>query len=410
MSAIVATAARPLAGLDPTRQGHFRIFVVAGEPSGDRLGGKLLKVLRQKLAGDVTFQGVGGEDMAAEGLATLFPMTDIAVMGIGEVVRRLPQLLDRVGMTARAALAFEPHALVIIDSPDFTHRVARKVRAARPAVPIIDYVSPTVWAWRPGRARVMARYVDHVLALLPFEPDVHKRLGGPPCTYVGHPIVERLDWMRSLDTDALARKLALTPGRAVLVVLPGSRRQEVSVLMPIFGEVLRRIGPQQGPLEVIVPVVASVEELVEAGLKTWPQRPHLVRGEEDKFSAFRLARAALAASGTVTLELAAAGTPMVAGYLATGLTRLARPFITTPSVVLANLVLGRNIFPEFIQGDCTADNLAKALQPVLGDGLTRQLQLKALAEIPGRMAPPASSPSEAAARVIIDYTRQGRAA
>lgn len=409
MSGAPGAATVPMASLDPARTGPLRVFIVAGEHSGDRLGGKLMKAMRRRLGNDVLFAGVGGEDMIAEGLVSLFPMADIAVMGIGEVVKRLSLILARIDSTANAALIFAPHVLVIIDSPDFTHRVARRVRKARPDIPIVDYVSPTVWAWRPGRAKAMARYVDHVLALLPFEPDAHRRLGGPACTYVGHPIVERLDWMRGLDTGALRRKLGIAPERHILVVLPGSRRQEVTVHMPIFGEVLRRLAATQAGLDIVIPVVQGVEALVADGMRDWPIKPHLVTGEDDKFAAFRLARAALAASGTVTLELAAAGTPMVVGYLATGVTRLVRPFITTPSVVLANLILGRNAFPEFIQGDCTPANLAQALQPVLDDGLGRELQLKALAEIPGRLAPPASSPSEAAAAIVIGLARHGRA-
>jgi lipid-A-disaccharide synthase len=388
----------------------MRIFIVAGEHSGDRLGGKLLSALRQRLGAKLELAGVGGPDMEAEGLVSLFPMHEIAVMGIGAVLRRLPDLLARIRRTADAAIAFAPDVLVLIDSPDFTHRVAARVRKSRPEIPIVDYVSPTVWAWRPGRARKMAAYVDHVLALLPFEPEAHRRLGGPPCTYVGHPIAERLDWMRGLDTAALASRLGLVPGRPVLVVLPGSRIAEVRDLMPIFGETVRRVEAELGAVELILPQVESVAPFVEAGLDSWPRRPHIVTGETDKFASFRLATAALAASGTVTLELAAAGTPMVVAYIARGINVVIRHFLTVPSVVLANLVLGRNVFPEFIQGDCTVDKLAAATLEVLRDGETRAAQLVALAEIPGKLAPPASHPSEAAADIVMALAREGRSA
>lgn len=409
MSARAGLAAVPMESLDAQGRGPLRIFLVAGEHSGDRLGGKLMTALRRRLGADVVFAGVGGEDMIAAGLVSLFPMADIAVMGLGEVAKRLRLILARIDLTTQAALRFDPHVIVIIDSPDFTHRVARRVRRARPSVPIVDYVSPTVWAWRPGRARAMAHYVDHVLALLPFEPEAHRRLGGPECTYVGHPIVERLDWIGAQDPEALRRRLGLPPDETVLAVLPGSRRQEVAVHMPVFGATLARVLPKAGSLTVVLPVAEGLEALVRAGAADWPIAPHLVHGEADKFAAFRLARAALAASGTVTLELAATGTPMVVGYLATGITRLVRPFIRTPSVVLANLILGRNAFPEFIQGDCTPEKLAGALAPILPDGLARQLQLKALTEIPKRLAPPAISPSEAAAEIVIRHGRRGRA-
>ena len=382
-----------------------RIFVVAGEHSGDRLGGKLLAELRSRLGDRLKLAGVGAEDIERQGLKSLFPMDEIAVMGIGAVVRRLPSLLRRIRETAAAAVSFDPHVLVIIDSPDFTHRVARAFKKLRPGTPVIDYVSPTVWAWRPGRAKVMARYIDHVLALLPFEPEAHGRLGGPPCTYVGHPIVERLPWIANLDPDELRARWGLDPEKKILVVLPGSRRTEVVALMPVFAETIARVEQQVGPLELILPLVESVEPLVEAGLASWPHRPHIARGEADKFSAFRLADAALAASGTVTLELAAAGTPMVVGYIAQGVTRLIQPLIKVPSVVLANLILGENAFPEFIQAVCTPENLSRELAPILVDGPARQAQLAALARIPALMAPPATSPSAAAADVVMAAIR-----
>ncbi len=381
--------------------GALRLFVVAGEHSGDRLGGKLLTLLRQRLGEQLTLAGVGGNDMVAAGLTNVFPMHEIAVMGVGDVLKRLPDLLRRIKVVADAGLAFDPHAVVIIDAPDFTHRVAKRIRKARPGIPIIDYVSPTVWAWRPGRAKVMARSIDHVLALLPFEPAAHARLGGPPCTYVGHPIVEQLDWIKGLDADALARRLGLDQARPVLVVLPGSRRAEVNTHMPIFGDVIRIVEAQTGPLQLIVPVLESVADAVKAGLLAWPHAPHIVTDEADKFAAFRLATASLATSGTVTLELAAAGSPMVVGYNATGLTAYLLPLINTPSIVLANLVLGHNAFPEFLQSHCTVANLASALVPLLGDTPARAAQLTALAEIPGRLAPPATSPSAAAADIIL---------
>src|SRR5579863_9572194 len=175
-----------------------RIFIIAGEASGDQHGAGLMRALRHKRS-DVVFAGVGGPAMRAEGLASLFPLHDLAVMGFIPVLMRLPKLLARIEMTAQTVLSFNPDVLVIIDSPDFTHRVARRVRKAKPDLPIVDYVSPTVWAWRPGRAARMRGTIDHVLALLPFEPAVYQRLGGPACTYVGHPLIEK---MAQLAPDA----------------------------------------------------------------------------------------------------------------------------------------------------------------------------------------------------------------
>src|SRR5208337_1697752 len=292
-----------------------RIFVVAGEHSGDVLGGKLLQALKEKAgAGEFEFAGVGGETMEAAGVRSIFPLSDVAVMGPAAILARLPKLVRRVYRTVDAALAFNPDLLIVIDSPEFTHPIAKRVRQRRPEIPIADYVSPSVWAWRPGRARKMRPYVDHLLALLPFEPEAHARLGGPDCTYVGHPLIERAAWIGGLDTARLRARLGLTPALPVLVVLPGSRPSEVSRLMEPFGDTIRQLRRDLGQMELILPAVPSVRPLIEKALVSWPQQPHLVEGDEDKFTAFRLADAALAASGTVTLELAVAGTPMAVAY------------------------------------------------------------------------------------------------
>jgi lipid-A-disaccharide synthase len=317
----------------------------------------------------------------------------------------LPDLRRRIHRVADAAIAFKPDVLVLVDAPDFTHRVARRVRKALPGVPVVNYVSPTVWAWRPGRAKAMAAYVDHVLALLPFEPEAHQRLGGPACTYVGHPVVERLPWLRDLDINELATRLGLDGTRKTLVVLPGSRRSEVANLMPVFGDVIHSLEREHGPLNLVLPRVHSVAEQIKVGLSHWPRQPHVVDGEADKFAAFRLASASLAASGTVTLEVAAAGSPMVVGYIAKGLTAMLRPLLRTSTVVLANLVLGENAFPEFIQRDCTAEKLTAALSPLMTDTPERRAQLAALARLPTMLAPPASSPSAAAADVVLAAAR-----
>ncbi len=285
----------------------LRLYLVAGEHSGDALGAKLMAEIKAQLGHGVVFDGVGGEEMAAEGLVSLFPISDVAVMGPINIAKQLPKLIDRVHQVVRDAVAVSPDAVVIIDSPEFTHPIAKRIRERLPSVPVIDYVSPSVWAWRPGRAKKMRAYVDHVLALLPFEPDEHVRLGGPKCTYVGHALSERLDWIRAQDGTELKERLALDPNKRVLVVLPGSRVSEVTRLMGPFGETVQRVrDAMPGGIEVLLPVVPSVRKLVEQSLKAWPVPVRLVEGEADKFAAFRLADAALAASGTVTLELGCA--------------------------------------------------------------------------------------------------------
>jgi lipid-A-disaccharide synthase len=387
---------------------ELRLFLVAGEHSGDALGAKLMAALNRRFMGRIRYLGVGGQAMEREGLVSQFPLEEVAVMGPLSILKRLPRIVRRVYGTAGAVVAGEPDVLVIIDSPEFTHPIARRVRRRRPHIPIIDYVSPSVWAWRAGRARKMRRYVDHVLALLPFEPAAHLRLGGPACTYVGHPLIERLEWLEALDPRPLSQRLGLDPRRAVLVVLPGSRPSEVGRLMEPFGDAVRSL-LEKGPApEVIVPAVSSVRALIEEGLKSWPLCPHLIEGEDDKFRAFKLAAAALAASGTVTLELALAGTPMVVAYRVDPLAARLRFLLKVPSVVLANLVLGENAFPELLQEACTGERLAGALLPLLAETPERAAQVEALARIPGRLRIEGPSPSDAAADIVLRYAARGR--
>jgi lipid-A-disaccharide synthase len=382
----------------------LKIFLVAGEESGDQLGAKLMRALRAR-HGAVAFEGVGGHAMEGEGLRSLFPLADIAVMGITAVVARLPSIVRRVYRTVDAIAASRPDAVVIIDSPDFTHAVAKRVRRRLPGVPIINYVSPSVWAWRPGRAKKMRAYVDHVLALKPFEPEAHRRLGGPPCTYVGHPLIERLDALRPGPGDR--RGIGDEPVN--LLVLPGSRRSEIDRLMEPFGAALGLVQARSGrPLTVTVPAVAHLADEVARGVGRWPVPARIVRGEEAKFAAFRSAQAALAASGTVTLELALSGVPMVVAYKVSKVEEQLKYFIKVPSIVLANLILGANVVPERIQWDCTPEKLAEALLPLLSDSPERRAQVEAFRRLDRLMDLGAENPSERAARIVLDAIGKGR--
>ena len=380
----------------------MRIFLVAGEHSGDQLGFKLMRALRAQLSGDVAFSGVGGEAMAAEGLASLFPLEQIAVMGLAPVLARLPTLLARIRQTAAAAIAVRPDVLVLIDSPDFTHRVARRVRRALPRLPVVDYVSPTVWAWRPGRARAMRPIVDHVLALLPFEPAAHRRLGGPRCTYVGHPLIERLADLRP-DAAEAARREADPPR---ILILPGSRRGEIARLMPDFGAALALVADRVGAVEAILPAVAHLEAEIRSHVGSWPVKPQIVLGEAAKLAAFRTARAALCASGTATLELALAGVPMAVAYKTGALEYMLRFLVTAPSMVLPNLILGGRPIPELLQQACTPQALADALAPLIPEGSARATQLAGLRRLDGLMRlGPGETPSARAAQLVVEAAR-----
>ncbi|MGD0642466.1 MAG: lipid-A-disaccharide synthase [Roseiarcus sp.] len=376
-----------------------RVALIAGEHSGDQLGFKLMRALRAQTGGRIEFAGVGGEAMEAEGLKSLFPIGDIAVMGVLPVIARLPTLLSRIRQTARAVITARPDALVIIDSPDFTHRVARRVRRALPDLPVIDYVSPSVWAWRPGRAKVMRAYVDCVLALLPFEPAAHARLGGPRCVYVGHPLIERLSELRP-NAEEARRRAAEPP---VIVVLPGSRRSVIARLMEDFGGALALLARECGPFEVVLPTLPHVESEVRARAANWPVKPRIEIGEAAKLGAFRVAHAALAASGTVTLELALAGVPMVGAYKVSRFEEPLKYIVTLPSsILLPNLILGERAIPEILQRDCTPTHLAAALAAIVRDGPARQAQLEALARLDTLMfGPDGGLPSERAARETL---------
>ena len=393
--------------MNGARQRPLSIYLVAAEESGDALGAALIRGLRADARDAIKLAGVGGRAMAAEGVVSPFSIDELAIVGISAIPARLPLILRRIRQTADAVIAARPDALVIIDSPDFTHRVARLVRARAPSIPIVDYVSPSVWAWRSGRARAMRAYVDCVLAILPFEPAAHQRLGGPRCVYVGHPLIERLADLRPGPREA-ERRRAKPP---LVLVLPGSRSSEIRLLLSVFGDAIARVGRSFGAMELVLPTMPHLAERVRAGVSEWAIKPRIVTEPAEKWAPFRSARAALAASGTVTLELALAGVPTVAAYRITLIeevvARLARIKQRLASVILANLVLGENIVPEFLQYDCTPERLAAALIPLLSDTPEWRRQTEAFARLDDIMALEAMPSAEAAA-VVLDAARAGR--
>ncbi len=393
------------AATDPDRERPLRVFILVGEESGDQLGVGLMQALREKLGGRVEFEGTGGSRMAAAGLRPLFSLGEVDVIGISAIVTRLRRILRRIREAADAAIAADPDVLILVDSPEFTHRVARIVRRRAPSIPIIDYVSPSVWAWRSGRARAMLPHIDLVLALLPFEPDVYVRLGGPPCVYVGHPLLEKVPLLRPGDGER--RPLRGNGEPPVLLILPGSRMSEIKRLMEPFGATLARIVAAEGPVEAILPAVPHLVGEVRKRVADWPVKPTIVEGEPAKLAAFRRAHAALAASGTVSLELALSGVPTVIAYR---IERYLRPFrwmVKVPSIVLANLVLGERVIPEFLDADSTPEALAAALAPLLRGGPERAQQTEAFGRLDTVMAFDRGRPTMRAAELVLDFVDRG---
>ncbi|PTM43167.1 lipid-A-disaccharide synthase [Bosea sp. 124] len=378
----------------------FRLALVAGEASGDALALRFLESLRARLGDrELVITGVGGESLIAAGLVPLFPQADIAVMGFGPVVARLPLLLRRMEDAARGIAAFAPDLLLTIDAPDFNLRVAKKVRARAPSIPIAHWVCPSVWAWRSGRARRMAPHVDRILALLPFEPAALERLQGPRTVYVGHPLIERLSDLRP-DAEEAAIRADTTAPR--VLILPGSRGSEVRHLMPVFGEAVARIAAAKPGTRFVLPAVPHLQAEIAQAASRWPVRPEIVVGADGKLAAFRKARAALAASGTVTLELALAQVPTVAAYRGAGWeAAIARRLIKLPSVILPNLILGRSVVPEFLQDDATAEALSGHLLAVLAEGPDRAGQLDGFAEVEAIMKSAGASPAANAVEAAL---------
>ncbi|HYG88246.1 MAG TPA: lipid-A-disaccharide synthase [Azospirillum sp.] len=383
------------------------LFLIAGEPSGDVLGARLMAALKRLTGGRVRFAGIGGERMAAEGLETLVPQSELALFGVFELLPQLPNLMRRMDQTVAEIARLRPDAVVTIDSPGFTVRVAKRVRAAAPDIPLIHYVAPTVWAWKPQRARKYAAIYDHLMAVLPFEPPYFEA-EGLDCTFVGHSVVE--SGAGKGDAAAFRARHGVSPAKHVVAVLPGSRRSEVSRLLPDFRATLERLLPTHPNLVVVIPTVATVRDHVAAAVADWPVDTIVVEGDAEKYDAFAAAEVAMAASGTVALELALAGLPTVIAYRLSRVTvALYRRFIKVKYVNLVNLMLDRMLVPELLQEDCRPDKLAAAVARLLDDPAARREQIQGVAEVARWLGADAEAPpSERAAHVVLDVVAKGK--
>ena len=377
----------------------MKYFLIAGEPSGDQLGASLMSGLIH-LDPDAAFSGIGGQAMQQHGLESLFAMDELSLMGIWEILPKYRHLKRRIAETAQAAIDAKPDVLITIDSPDFCLRVARLVRAVRPDLRTVHYVAPSVWAWRPKRAVKMAKVIDHVLAILPFEPPL-MQAAGMTCDFVGHPVATS-DVVDTDEATLFRNAHGIAHDAPVVLCLPGSRRSEVARLAGRFDEALMRLRDRVPEIRVVLPTVPGVSGMVREMTRRWPTAPIVIEETDEKRAAFAAADLALAASGTVSLELAANRIPMVIGYDMAPLSRLiVGALLRTDTVTLVNLVSETRVVPEFLGRNCQPGPIAEALQDALEDGTTRMAQMEAMDLTMDRLGKGGEAPGLRAARSVI---------
>ena len=367
-------------------QRPLRIAIVAGEESGDLLGADLIRELEKQAGRKVELVGVGGRHLEGLGLESLFSSGEIALMGVSAILRDLPRLIRRIGQTAAAIIAAKPDCLITIDSPDFSLRVAKKVRSGDASIPIVHYVCPSVWAWRQGRAAAMRPYVDRILCILPFEVGELERLGGPSGTYVGHRLTQDAGVRLAAAGQDQPRDMSAGNTRTLLL-LPGSRRGEVSRLLEPFGETVNELRARGHKLRLVLPTVPHVAPTIAKSTQNWDQKPEIVTEPDAKWQAFAEADAALIASGTVSLELALSGVPMISCYKLDPVIRPVAPLLLKIwSASLPNLIADRAIVPEFYDRFVRPELLARQVEALLIDGGMRDWQKTGFAEVRRRMA------------------------
>jgi lipid-A-disaccharide synthase len=382
------------------------VMLVAAEASGDDRGAALALALKRRLGDGVRFVGVGGAHMAAAGVESPFDISEISILGLLEGLMAYPRIMKRVADTAALAAREKPDVAVLIDSWGFTLRVADRLRKLDPKLPLIKYVGPQVWATRPGRAKVLADKVDHLLTIHAFDAPFFEK-EGLPVTFVGNGALN-IDFSRS-DPERLRRQLGIAPEAPILVVMPGSRPSEIERVLPAFEDAVRLLKADHPDLEVVIPAAPTVAEAVKARVAGWSRRAHVIEGDEAKFDAMKAATVALACSGTVTLELALAGAPMVVGYRLAKLTHtILKRLIRTPYIVLFNIAAQRFIAPEFVQDDCNGPDLARAVAARLDDPELRARQVAEQYEALDKMGRGGPDPSETAATAVLKIVGEGR--
>ena len=377
------------------------IFLIAGEPSGDLIASRLMVALKRRTGDRVRFAGIGGPLMAEQGLESLFPYSELSLMGFLEVVPHVKRLLGRIRATARTARRLQPAAVVSVDVPGFALRVARRLKGA--GFPLIHYVAPTVWAYRPGRAAEIAGYLDHVLCLFPFEPPYFEAVG-LDASFVGHPLIE--EPIDEADGPGFRRRHGIDPGQTVLAALPGSRASELRRHEPVFAETVRALARRIEGLRILVPTLPQHRATVSAKAASWGAPVTVVEGKAEKYAAFAASDAALTASGMATLELALAAVPMIVCYRLNPLTAaIARRILIVPHIAMPNIIAERRAAPEFMQRACSPGRLVPALERLLRDADERRDQIESFGEIATRLGRGGPPPSERAAEVVLDVIR-----
>lgn len=380
----------------------LKVAVIAGEVSGDLLGADLIRALKTLHDGPVELIGVGGDALEAQGLVSLFDYSELSIMGFTQVLKKLPRLISLIGKTADAIIAANPDVLLIVDSPDFTHRVAKRVRKALPNLPVVNYVCPSVWAWKEYRATAMLGYVDHVLAVLPFEPEVMRHLGGPPTTFVGHRLSVDPDLLR-VRAERSVRATPVDGSPRTVLMLPGSRSAEITKLMPMMAEAAKVFVERNGPTRFVLPTVPRQEKRVRELAAGWAVQvqPEVSADPAFKWSSFAAADSAIAASGTVILELALAGVPVVSVYKTDWIFTMLSRRIKTWTGALPNLIADYAVVPEYINEVVRPGSMLRWTERLSSNSLQRQAMLEGYALVQQRLQTE-KPPGEAGAAILLD--------
>ena len=377
-----------------------KIYLIAGEPSGDLLGSRLMRAIKKRTNGEVEFYGVGGDTMKREGLNSLFDISDLAIMGLLEVIPSIPKVLRHIRNTVNDIIRIQPDVVVTIDSWSFSARVHKALRKKKTNIPQIHYVAPQVWAWKKKRAKTMYKYIDRLLTLFPYEPKYFTPYN-LPTDFIGHPVIE--SEAVHADAQAFYQKFSIPQDKKIIAVLPGSRKTEVSRLLPVFLESIEKIHQEHPEFYFVIPTVSTVSGYVKDGIKNSKLPIIITETETDRYNAFKASTVAIAASGTVALELAILDIPHIIGYKVSPFSAwLARKFLKIEFVNLSNILLGREIIPELLQERCIPINIRTYIEQILRKDNLYAKQKEGFIKVREALGFGQQTPSENAAAIILN--------